>query len=575
MNTNVVTELTAVLRAAIVKTLGPEFAETDPVLRRSTHADFQANCALALQKLTKENPRALATKIVANLDAPSVLERVEIAGPGFLNIHLRADFWASALAAQLADERAGVALSPAPEVVVIDYSSPNAAKEMHVGHLRSTVIGDALHRVLAFRGHRVVPQNHLGDWGTPFGMLIEHLLDSDADGTTDTAALNSFYKQARAKFDSSPEFAERARRRVVLLQAGDAETLASWRRLIDESKLYMRGIYARLGVLLKDEDICGESFFNPALAPLAQELEERGLASINEGALCLYPPGFVNREGNPMALMLRKQDGGFGYGATDVAALRYRVEKLGGTRLLYVVGSPQSQHLAMIFKAGELAGFMGGARAEHVQFGSVLGADGKMFKTREGETVRLSALLAEGEERAKATVLAKATERDEPPPADVDSAAHSIAIAAIKYADLSSDRIKDYVFDWDRMLADKGNTGPYLQYAYARTQSILRKADAPFESAPILLNEPAERALALTLLAFSDAVNDVESSLEPHRLCTYLYELASVTSTFYTACPVLKAEPELRASRLALCKLSGQVLQRGLELLGITAIARM
>jgi arginyl-tRNA synthetase len=582
--------LESLLRGAIERALGAEHAGADPLLRRSTHADFQANCALALQKVTKQKPRDLAQKIVDALGPNDVVARVEIAGPGFLNLTLTSAALTRAARAQHASDRLGVGLASSPEVVVIDYSSPNAAKEMHVGHLRSTIIGDTLRRVLTLRGHRVIAQNHMGDWGTPFGMLIEHLLDVSAGAHGDASELNAFYKQARAKFDGSPEFAERSRRRVVALQAGDPATLELWRRLVDESKRHMAHVYARLRVLLAEEDIVGESFFNGELPALAADLEARGLARVDQGALCIFPEGFKSREGTDLPLIVRKQDGGYGYATTDLAAIRHRIERLGGTRLLYVVGSPQAQHLAMIFKAAELAGWLRpGARAEHVQFGSVLGPDGKMFKTRDGETVRLTALLDEGRERAKATIVAKAEAQGHeqgpegaPDDRDLDAIAAEVALAAIKYADLSADRIKDYTFDWDRMLSPLGNTGPYLQYAHARTCSIRRRAGGD-EAGPMVVTspddlavvEPAERALVLALSALEDAVVDVEATLEPHRLCTYLYELASAFSTFFAECPVLKAEPSVRASRLALVELTGRVLAQGLELLGVAALERM
>jgi arginyl-tRNA synthetase len=585
--------LDALLRGAIERALGAEHAGADPLLRRSTHADFQANCALALQKVTKQKPRDLAQRIVDAMGPNDVVERVEIAGPGFLNLTLTPAALSRAARAQHASARLGVGEAASPEVVVIDYSSPNAAKEMHVGHLRSTILGDTLRRVLTLRGHRVIAQNHMGDWGTPFGMLIEHLLDVSAGAHGDASELNAFYKQARAKFDGSPEFAERSRRRVVALQAGDPSTLELWSRLVDESKRHMAHVYARLGVLLAEGDIVGESFFNRELPALAADLEAQGLARVDQGALCFFPEGFKSREGTDLPLIVRKQDGGYGYATTDLAAIRHRIERLGGTRLLYVVGSPQAQHLAMIFKAAEMAGWLrGGARAEHVQFGSVLGPDGKMFKTRDGETVRLTALLDEGRERAKAKIQEKADALDlaaqeqgreaTVDDRDLDAVAAAVALAAIKYADLSADRIKDYTFDWDRMLSPLGNTGPYLQYAHARTCSIRRRAGGD-ESGPmvataaeaIAIVEPAERALVLALSALEDAVVDVESTLEPHRLCTYLYELASAFSTFFAECPVLKADPAVRASRLALVELTGRVLARGLDLLGIAALERM
>ncbi|HLV68630.1 MAG TPA: arginine--tRNA ligase, partial [Polyangiaceae bacterium] len=487
------------------------------------------------------------------------------------------------------DARAGVPPAERPETVVIDYSAPNVAKEMHVGHLRTTVIGDALARLLEFLGHRVIRQNHIGDWGTPFGMLIEHMLDIGV-GATDELGLfqfTEFYQAARKKFDEDPAFADRSRKRVVLLQQGDAETLALWQRLVDASRVYFRAVYDKLGVLLEDADIRGESAYNAALPGIAKELEERGIARVDDGALCVFLPEFTGRDKEPLPLIVRKRDGGYGYAATDLAALRYRVETLGATRLLYVVGAPQHQHLAMVFAAARKAGWLpDSVRAEHVAFGSILDENRKMFRTRAGESVRLLALLDEAIERADRAIREKNPELPEETRKEV---ARQVGIGAIKYADLSTERIKDYVFEWSRMLAFEGNTGPYLEYAHARLCSILRKAS---ESGVVLasellrghvpdgvrveLAEPAERALALELLDFAAAVDAVGVALQPHRLCSYLYELANKFTAFYEACPVLRAEnPALRDSRLVLAFATGRVLATGLGLLGIAAPARM
>jgi arginyl-tRNA synthetase len=482
------------------------------------------------------------------------------------------------MCAAVKDERHGVPLEESRRVV-IDYSAPNVAKEMHVGHLRSTIIGDALARLLEFAGHEVIRQNHIGDWGTPFGMLIEQLLDVGESGArASMGELSDFYRAARAKFDSDPTFADRARERVVLLQAGDAGTLELWRQLVDLSQQYFASVYDRLGVGLRNEDVRGESSYNAALADVAAELERKGLVSINDGALCAFPPGFTNRDGEPLPLIVRKQDGGYGYGATDLAALRYRTQTLRGTRLLYIVGAPQGQHLSMVFAVGTQAGWLAPpARAEHVAFGSILGTDKKMFKTRAGETVRLTDLLDEAVDRA-----AKELEQRSP---DGDAAvrralAAEIGIGAIKYADLANDRIKDYVFDWERMLAAEGRTGPYLQYAHARIQSIFRKAAESGvkrkAAAAITLADPAERRLALELLDFGTAVLEAGETLRPHRLAGYLYDLATAFTAFFETCPVLKAPDEAtRDSRLALCDLTAHVLARGLGLLGIAAPERM
>ncbi|NUP06667.1 MAG: arginine--tRNA ligase [Polyangiaceae bacterium] len=568
---------------ALVTVYGPELKGADPMLRRSDHADFQSNAPLSLKKRTGDNPRDAAAKIIAALDVADLCERVEMSGPGFLNLHLKGSFIAETTAVQASDERLGIALASTPETVVVDYSSPNIAKELHAGHLRSTIIGDALARVLEQVGNKVIRQNHLGDWGTPFGMLIEHYLDlGEQVGDTAIGDLNEFYRAARAKFDTAPAFAERARKRVVLLQGGDEATLQFWKRLVDESKRSFRAVYDKLGITMKDSDAAGESFFNPRLEGIVKELTDKGLAVESEGAICVFPPGFKGKEGNPVPLIIRKQDGGYGYATTDLAAIKYRLLELGATRILYVVGAPQAQHLTMIYKAAEMAGWLKPpARAQHVAFGSVLGEDGKMLKSRAGDSVTLMELLDEGEERALAVVREKASERasageEAVAEGDLQSVAHAVAISAIKYADFSADRVKDYVFSWSRMLATIGNTGPYLQYAHARTRSILRKAEAAgYTPGTITITAPEEKALALALGSFGAVVHDVAASLEPHRMCTYLYELASTFSSFWNACPVLKAEPAERASRLALVELTAKVLERALGLLGIEAPARM
>jgi len=568
---------------AIETAFGAEHAGADPVLRRSAQpkfGDYQANGAMALAKTLGRNPREVASAIVEHLDLAGLAEAPEVAGPGFVNIRLLPDYLGAKAAELAGDDRLGVRPAPVAETVVVDYSQPNVAKEMHVGHLRSTIIGDAVVRVLEFLGHRVIRQNHLGDWGTNFGMLIEHVGDLGEDEATAELSLGdleAFYRQAKAKFDADPSFAERARLRVVALQSGDPATLAHWRLLIDLSTRYFSTVYELLGVRLTDDDIAGESFYNPMLADVADDLVDKGLAVVDEGALCVFPPGFAGRDGKPFPLMVRKSDGGFGYDATDLAALRYRVSELGADRIIYVVDARQSQHFALLFKAGEMAGWLGaGTRAEHVAFGAVLGPDGRPFKTRAGGTVRLVALLREAVERAEA-VVAERGGLDEATRAEV---ARQVGVGAVKYADLSNDRSKDYVFDLDRMLAMDGNTGPYLQYAHVRTRSIARKAAeqgvAPAAGTAVLVTEPAERALVLQLLALDCVVHATSEALQPHRLTTYLFELASAFTAFFDQCPVLRADtPGQRASRLVLTDLTGQTLRLGLDLLGIEAPERM
>jgi arginyl-tRNA synthetase len=588
--------LARALEAAIAAALGAEHAGTDPALRRSAHADYQANVAMALGKRLKRPPREVAAAIAERLPVVAggegLLSKVEIAGPGFINLTLDDAYLARELAETAGSAALGVVplTGAAPETVVVDYSSPNVAKEMHVGHLRSTILGDAIARVLEALGHRVVRQNHLGDWGTPFGMLIEHLLDLGEDAAAaglSVGDLGTFYRQARKKFDADPAFADRARLRVVALQGGDEATLALWRRLVAESMRYFDAVYRRLGVTLTSADAAGESFYNAMLPGVIDELSQKGLARESEGALCVFPAGFTGKGGEPLPLIARKQDGGYGYATTDLAAIRHRLGTLGARRIIVVVGSPQAQHLAMIFQAAREAGWLvPPARAEHVAFGSVLGADKKMLSTRGGETVRLMDLLDEAAQRALGAVREKNPELGDEAARAV---ANAVGVGAVKYADLSNDRIKDYVFDYDRMLAFEGNTAPYLMYAHARIRSIFRKAglDGGPESppnppgshdggVPFTLNDPAERALGLELLRFGAVVEDVAATLEPHRLCGYLYEVAGAFTTFYERCPVLRADDEgTRRSRLALCDLSARILARGLDLLGIEAPDQM
>jgi arginyl-tRNA synthetase len=562
------------LQAATRAALGDEAAQADPLIHRSAHADYQADLALALGKRLKKNPREVAAAIAAGLPADEVIAATAVSGPGFINIDLRPEFLSGQLQRMLEDPHLGVPPAAAPQTVVVDYSAPNVAKEMHVGHLRSTIIGDALARLLERQGHKVIRQNHIGDWGTPFGMLIEHLLDERASGTeASVRELVGFYRVARAKFDADPTFAERSRKRVVLLQGGDAETLALWERLIDLSVEHFTTIYHRLGVTLQPDDVAGESRYNSALPGVVSELERQGLARPSEGAMCIFPPGFTGREGEPVPLIIRKQEGGYGYATTDLAALRHRVEALGAQRVIYVVGSPQTQHLAMVFAAARLAGWVPeSVRLEHVAFGSVLGQDKKMFKTRAGESVSLESLLDEAVERARKVVDAKSPEMDDKERTRI---AEAVGIGAVKYADLCNDRIKDYVFDWNRMLALDGNTAPYMMYAHARPRSILRKAGVTEARGPIRVEAPQEKALGLELVQLAATLDKTAEALEPHRICGFIYGVATAFSAFYENCEVLKAEEPTRSSRLALCQLTARTLAAGLELLGIAAPEQM
>ena len=563
--------------AATRAVFGDDAADVDAALHRSQRADYQADLALALARKLKKNPREVATAIAARLPADDVIAAVEVSGPGFLNITLAAADLAARVERMRGDAsgRLGVPATVPGETVVVDYSGPNVAKEMHVGHLRSTIIGDSLARLLGWQGHRVIRRNHVGDWGTPFGMLIEHLLDVQAAGAEATVReLGAFYRAARVKFDGDPAFADRARQRVVLLQSGDAQTLALWRRLIDISVEHFTQLYKALGVTLTGGDVVGESAYNALLANVVDELIQKGLARESEGAMCVFPPGFPGRDGEPTPLIIRKQEGGYGYATTDLAAVRQRVTELGATRIIYVVGSPQTQHLAMVFAVARLAGWAGdGVRLEHVAFGSVLGPDKKMLKTRAGDSVSLAELLSEADTRAGQAVAEKSPEL----PADEQARiAHAVGMGAIKYADLANDRIKDYVFDWKRMLAFEGNTAPYLMYAHARIRSILRKAgEAGAAPGAIVIDAPAERSLALALVQLPGILDRAAETLQPHRLCAFLYDVATAFTGFYENCPVLKSDGATRASRLALCDATARTLALGLDLLGISAPEQM
>jgi arginyl-tRNA synthetase len=543
-------------------------------------ADAQVNGSLALAKQLGKTPREVAQLVLDEADLSSVCSSVEIAGPGFINITFAPEFLAAELARAAADPRLGVSSATKTQTVVIDYSAPNVAKEMHVGHLRSTVIGDALVRMLEFVGHTVIRENHIGDWGTPFGMLIEHLIDlgeAEAANELSVGDLDSFYKQARAKFEADETFKDRARARVVLLQGGDAETLRMWKLLVGESTRYFDRVYRSLDVKLTADDIMGESAYNDLLPEVVERLNKAKMLVTSDGAEVVFVDGFVNRDNEPLPLIIRKTDGGYNYATSDLACVIDRVERLGATVVLYVVGAPQAQHLEMVGVVSRKAGWVPeDTQMVHVAFGNVLGADRKILKSRSGEVVKLDALLTESVERARDAVREKNPDWTAE---QQNSIAQQVGIGAIKYADLSTDRIKDYVFDWERMLSFDGNTSPYLQYAHARICSIFRKAGVDRVSVrnvtPIVDHE-AERALVLRLLQFDTAVWDTLDKYSPHRLCTYLYDLASEFSAFYEHCPVLRADTdEQRTSRLALCDFTARVMSQGLALLGIETPEQM
>jgi arginyl-tRNA synthetase len=568
--------LAAQVSAALTDEFGPEYAGADPVIRPSAFADFQSNVALALGRRVGQPPRELASRIAGRLAGSPEVESAEVSGPGFINITLD-DAWIAQMANdQLADPRLGVPPVDRRQCVVVDYSAPNVAKEMHVGHLRTTVVGDAFVRVLEFAGHDVIRANHLGDWGTNFGMLLEHLLDIGEEAAYAQLAageINSFYQAAKTTFDTDASFADRARRRVVALQAGEPETLRIWQALVDDSKQYYNKIYRLLGVTLTDADLAPESFYNSMLEAVCRDLEQAGVATISDGALCAFPPGFTGRDGNPLPLILRKSDGGYGYGTTDMAAIRYRVNELHADRITYVVGSEQAQHFAMVLAVARQARWLpDSVRAEHAAIGMVTGADRKRFRTRTGASVKLVDLIEEAVARAEEVIK----DRYDDPELRAQIA-EAVGIGALKYADLSVARDSSYVLDFDRMLTLTGNTGPYLQYATARIRSIFARAGLTPDQAtgPIVITEQAERLLALRLLGYEAAVNQTAETVEPHKLASFLFELASGFTTFYEQCPVLKAEPAVRQSRLALAALTLRVLLSGLDLLGIPVPERM
>ncbi|WP_329219975.1 arginine--tRNA ligase [Streptomyces sp. NBC_01485] len=581
-----VTSLTASVHQRLATALSaalPEAGPADPLLRRSDRADFQANGILALAKKAKANPRDLATQVVSHVVTGDVIKEIEVSGPGFLNVTITDRAITENLAARYADaDRVGVPHSAHPGTTVIDYAQPNVAKEMHVGHLRSAVIGDAVVRILEFTGETVVRRHHIGDWGTQFGMLIQYLdehpheLDHKASeevsGEEAMSNLDRLYKTARKLFDGDEEFKTRARRRVVDLQAGDPHTLAIWQKFVDESKIYFFSVFEKLDMRIRDEDIVGESGYNDMLAQTCRLLEESGVAVRSEGALCVFFEDVKGPDGNPVPLIVQKSDGGYGYAATDLSAIRDRVFALKANTLLYVVDARQSLHFKMVFETARRAGWLNeDVKAHQLAFGTVLGKDGKPFKTREGETVKLVDLLDEAVDRATAVVGEK---RDKVGLTDEEVVENGryVGIGAVKYADLSTSAVRDYKFDLDQMVSLNGDTSVYLQYAYARIQSILRKAgEARPLAHPELELAPAERALGLHLDQFGELLAEVAAGYEPHKLASYLYQLASHLTTFYDQCHVLSPDnaPEVVENRLFLVDLTGRTLHLGMALLGI------
>jgi arginyl-tRNA synthetase len=552
-------------------------SECSPLLNLSgkpQFGDYQANGAMGAAKKLKTNPRELAQKIVQQVDLTEIAEKTEIAGPGFINITLKNQYIADCLKHCLD------AANTQPKNVVIDYSGPNLAKEMHVGHLRSTIIGDALARVLDYQGHNVIRQNHMGDWGTQFGMLIAELELQLSQGDQAELALSDlevFYQQAKKHFDADPEFADTARAYVVKLQSGDPKCLKLWQQFIDVSVAHNTEIYNKLNVGLNSEHIKPESAYNDQLQGIVDDLCNRQLAVESDGAKVVFLQQLADKNGDPSPMIVQKSGGGFLYATTDLAALKYRAATLNADRILYFIDARQSLHMKQVFATALQANYANSSIGlEHHAFGTMMGSDGKPFKTRSGGTVKLADLLQEAVERAEKLVSAKNPDLGDN---EIKDIARKVGIGAVKYADLCKTRTNDYIFDWDSMLSFEGNTAPYLQYAYTRIFSIFRKADIQLEgfSANVSISQAEEKQLALKLLQFNEVVNQVAKDCYPHSLCSYLYELSSLFMSFYEHCPILKPEiaPETAQSRLQLCAYSASILQKGLDLLGIEVMEKM
>ena len=548
---------------------------------KANFGDYQCNAVMAAAKKMGINPRELAQQVVDRLDLEGIASKLEIAGPGFINIHLDIHWLEKAVLNAAQDPRSGVAEATEKQTVVVDLSAPNVAKEMHVGHIRSTIIGDASARTLEFLGHKVIRQNHLGDWGTQFGMLIAHLEDLEKESQEATSMelsnLENFYREAKKQFDEDADFAARARKYVVQLQGGNEFCLKLWKKLVDVTLQHNQETYQRLNVALTMDDVMGESAYNDSLPAVITILQQKELLTEDNGAKVVFLDEFKNKDGDPMGVIVEKSGGGFLYTTTDLAAIRHRCHTLNADRVLYYVDARQGQHFEQVYCIARKAGFATEhVSLEHHAFGMMLGKDGKPFKTRAGTTIKLTDLLDEAEERAAALIAQKSSDLSEEQKVDVIRA---VAIGSVKYADLSKSRTSDYVFDWDNMLAFEGNTAPYLLYAYTRICSIFRKAGISESavSGEIVLKEDAERDLALRLTRFSETLEFVAREGFPHQLCAYLFELAGAFMKFYEACPVNKdgVSDELKQSRLQICALTGRVLKQGLDLLGIETVEQM
>jgi arginyl-tRNA synthetase len=583
---SIVEQLNEIFSESLTTVFGSEISLPSPLIVPATNpkfGDFQCNIALPLAKTLGEKPRAIAEKIVAAVNLDDMCEPLEIAGPGFINLKLTNNYLISQIKIIQNDPRLGVEKVTEPERIIVDFSSPNIAKEMHVGHLRSTIIGDAIARVLEFRGYDVLRLNHVGDWGTQFGMLITYLKEVYPDALTtadvlDLGDLVSFYKQAKVRFDSDDNFKKIAQQAVVKLQAGDPDNLKAWKLLCEQSRREFQVIYQLLDINLIER---GESFYNPFLPAVVSELEDTGLLTEDDGAKCVFLDGFSNKDGNPLPLIIQKSDGGYNYATTDLAALKYRINTDQANRIIYVTDAGQSNHFTQFFQVAKRAGILTEkTTVVHVPFGLVKREDGKKLKTRSGDTIRLIDLLTEAVKRSRQDIEMRLAEESRPEtPEFINNVAQVVGIAAIKYADLSQNRTSDYVFSYDKMLSLQGNTAPYLIYAYARIKSISREGKINYdklgENAPIILKEVTELELAKDLLKLSEVIKEVESSLLPNRLCDYLYELSKKYNKFYENCPVLKADEPIKTSRLILCDLTARTLQLGLSLLGIDVLERM
>ncbi|MGU6920121.1 arginine--tRNA ligase [Salmonella enterica subsp. enterica serovar Derby] len=556
-------------------------ADCEPQVRQSAKVqfgDYQANGMMAVAKKLGMAPRQLAEQVLTHLDLSGIASKVEIAGPGFINIFLEPAFLAEQVQQALASDRLGVS-QPTRQTIVVDYSAPNVAKEMHVGHLRSTIIGDAAVRTLEFLGHHVIRANHVGDWGTQFGMLIAWLEKQQQENAGDMALadLEGFYRDAKKHYDEDEAFAERARNYVVKLQSGDAYFREMWRKLVDITMTQNQITYDRLNVTLTRDDVMGESLYNPMLPGIVADLKAKGLAVESEGATVVFLDEFKNKEGDPMGVIIQKKDGGYLYTTTDIACAKYRYETLHADRVLYYIDSRQHQHLMQAWTIVRKAGYVpDSVPLEHHMFGMMLGKDGKPFKTRAGGTVKLADLLDEALERARRLVAKK---NPDMPADELEKLANAVGIGAVKYADLSKNRTTDYIFDWDNMLAFEGNTAPYMQYAYTRVLSVFRKADIDEQalaSAPVIISEDREAQLAARLLQFEETLTVVAREGTPHVMCAYLYDVAGLFSGFYEHCPILSAENDaVRNSRLKLAQLTAKTLKLGLDTLGIETVERM